>query len=437
MASGRGQGHGGAVRRVAVLTVHSSPLDPPGVGDSGGMTVWVRAVAAELARRGVASDLYTRATSPDQPPAVEVEPGVRVLHLEAGPLAPVPKQALPRHLCAYLCALLRAQDRYGPYDLVHSHYWVSGWVGRLARERWAIPLVHSFHTLGRVKNAHLAEGDRPEPPIRLAGEERVAAAADLLVASTPTEARQLVELYGAPQGKLAVIPPGVDLARFRPGDRAAARAALGARRRHLLAFAGRLQPHKGPDLAVRALAALCRRRPGLDVELVVVGGPSGGDQREPARLRRLACDLGVASRVRFLDPQPHDRLPVLFQAADALLVPSCSESFGLVALEAQACGTPVVATRTGGLVHAVGQGTTGVLVASRDPEAWARAIEELLANPRRHAAMRAAAARFAGAHGWGETATRLLAAYAGLVEMARGGLLAAARGPGLALGWTS
>jgi D-inositol-3-phosphate glycosyltransferase len=246
------------VRRVAVLSVHTSPLAPPGVGDSGGMNVTVRALAGELARAGIESDLYTRATSPDDPLVVEVEPGVRVLHLPAGPLEPVPKHTLPRYLCAFLCSLLRAGERHGPYDVLHSHYWVSGWVARLARERWDSPVAHSFHTLGRVKNLSLADGDEPEPPTRLAGEERVVAAADCLLAPTPVEARQLVELYGAVPAKVRIVPHGVDQTRFHPGDREAARAALGVAHRHVLAFVGRLQPLKGPDVAVLSLAALRR-----------------------------------------------------------------------------------------------------------------------------------------------------------------------------------
>jgi D-inositol-3-phosphate glycosyltransferase len=404
------------VRRVAVLSVHSSPLAPPGVGDSGGMNVTIRALAGELARAGIESDLYTRATSTDDPPVVELQPGVRLLHLPAGPPAPVPKQALPRYLCAFLCALLRAGERYGPYDVLHSHYWVSGWVARLARERWDSPMVHSFHTLGRVKNLSLADGDEPEPPTRLAGEERVAAAADCLLAPTPVEARQLVELYGADPARVRVVPYGVDRARFHPGDREAARAALGVTRPHVLAFVGRLQPLKAPDVAVLALAALARQRPDLDVELLVIGGASGNGNAEPARLARLAADAGVADRVRFLAAQPHDRLATVYQAADLVLMPSWSESFGLVALEAQACGTPVVAAEVGGLQHAVGDGTTGVLVDSHQPEVWAGAVARLLSNPRRLAAMGTAAARFAGVHGWDRTAARLLGIYGDLVQ---------------------
>ncbi len=411
------------VRRVAVLTVHSSPLAPPGVGDSGGMNVHVLALASELARAGVASDIYTRATSTDDPPVFEVEPGVRVLHLPAGPPEPIPKQLLPRYLCAFLCSLLRAGEGNGPYDLLHSHYWVSGWVARLARERWSSPVVHSFHTLGRVKNSSLATGEEPEPPTRLAGEERVVATADCLLAATPSEARQLTELYGAPPSKVRIVPHGVDRSRFHPGDRATARAALGVSRRHVLAFVGRLQPLKAPDVAVQALSLLRRRRPELDVELLVVGGPSGNGMEEPQRSAALARQEGVADRVRFLPAQPHSRLATVYQAADLLLVPSRSESFGLVALEAQACGTPVVAARVGGLSHAVGDGTTGLLLSDHDPERWAMAVADLLASPRRLAAMGLAAARFAGAHGWDLTASRLLGVYGELLQGMRAPLL--------------
>ncbi len=404
------------VRRVAVLSVHSSPLAIPGVGDSGGMNVHIRALASELARAGVESDLFTRATSPDDPPVVEVEPGVRVLHLPAGPLEPIPKQALPRYLCAFLCSLLRAGERHGPYDLLHSHYWVSGWVARLARERWDSPVVHSFHTLGRVKNGSLAEGEEPEPPSRLAGEERVVATADCLTAATPAEARQLIELYGAPPSKVRVVPHGVDRERFHPGDRRAARAELGVRRRHVLAFVGRLQPLKAPDVAVKTLAVLTRDYPDLDVELLVVGGPSGNGMNEPRRLARLARELGVADRVRFEPARPNETLATVYHASDLLLVPSRSESFGLVALEAQACGTPVIAARVGGLNHAVGDGTTGRLLVSHDPREWAAAIAPLLRHPGKLAAMSQAAARFAGVHGWDVTAGKLLDTYSELLQ---------------------
>jgi D-inositol-3-phosphate glycosyltransferase len=291
-------------------------------------------------------------------------------------------------------------------------------VARLARERWDSPVAHSFHTLGRVKNLSLAAGDRPEPPTRLAGEERVVAAADRLLAPTPAEARQLVELYGAAPARVRIVPHGVDRSRFHPGDRQAARAALGVAHRHVLAFVGRLQPLKAPDVAVLTLAALRRSRPDLDVELLVVGGASGNGDDQPARLARLAAEAGVGDRVRFLAPRPHHRLATIYRAADLVLMPSWSESFGLVALEAQACGTPVVAAGVGGLLHAVGDGTTGVLLADHQPEAWAATVARLLSSPRRLAAMGAAAARFAGAHGWDRSAARLLRVYEELVRPA-------------------
>jgi D-inositol-3-phosphate glycosyltransferase len=245
----------------------------------------------------------------------------------------------------------------------------------------------------------------------------VAAAADRLLVPTPTEARELVELYGASPAKVSIVPHGVDRTRFHPGDRAAARAALGVARPHVLAFVGRLQPLKAPDVAVLTLAALRRQRPDLDPELLVVGGASGNGSGEPARLARLAATHGVADRVRFLAPRPHDRLAAIYRAADLVLMPSWSESFGLVALEAQACGTPVVAAGVGGLVHAVGDGTTGVLLASHQPEAWAATVAQLLSSPRRLAAMGAAAARFAGAHGWDQAAARLVEVYRDLVRV--------------------
>jgi D-inositol-3-phosphate glycosyltransferase len=403
------------VRRVAVLSIHSSPAAPPGGGDSGGMNVYIRSVARELAALGVESDLFTRAHEPGLPKVEQLEPGVRLLHLRAGPEGAVPKEDLHGYLAAFLCSLAHAADEHGPYDLIHSHYWLSGWVARVLSQRWRVPFVHTFHTLGRVKNAATAPGESPEPHWRLVGEERVTAAANRLVVPTPVEARQLVEMYAAAPSRIEVIEPGVDTDRFKPGDRRAARAVAGARSRFLLVFAGRLQPLKGPDVAVRSLATLRHRRPDLDVELLVVGGPSGPAASGPGQLAELARAEGVGDRVRFLPPQPQDRLAVILRAADLLLVPSRSESFGLIALEAQACGTPVVATRVGGLSHAVGDGTTGVLVPSRDPGDWAAALARLLTRPRRLEGMRLAAAQFSRGHGWDLTASKLLRLYQHLV----------------------
>lgn len=412
--------HAPPVRRLAVLSIHSSPAAPPGGGDSGGMNVYIRSVAHELAAMGVESDLYTRAHQPGLPPVVELEPGVRLLHLRAGPEGTVPKDDLHGYLAAFLCSLAHAGDEHGPYDLIHSHYWLSGWVARVVSQRWQVPFVHSFHTLGKVKNAATAGSESPEPHWRLVGEERVTAAAHRLVVPTPVEARQLVDLYCAPPGRIKVVEPGVDTRRFVAGDRHRARDSLGVHAKHLLVFAGRLQPLKGPDVAVRTVAELRRCRPDLDVELLVVGGPSGPSGTGPRELAALARAEEIGDLVRFLPPQPQDRLADILRAADLLLVPSLSESFGLIALEAQACGTPVVATRVGGLSHAVGDGTTGVLVPTRDPADWALAVAGLLDHPRRLAAMRLAAAQFSRGHGWDVTAAKLLRVYQELTAVGAG-----------------
>src|SRR3954454_1363773 len=242
------------VRRVAMLSVHTSPLDAPGGGDAGGMNVYIVETAKRLAERGVEVEVFTRATSSDQPPVVDLFPGVQVRHVTAGPFEGLAKGDLPAQLCAFNAGVMRAELRQQPgwYDVLHSHYWLSGQFGSLARERWGVPLVHSAHTLARVKNASLADGDEPEPMVRVIGEDQVVAEADRLISNTDEEARQLVELYGCDPQRTVTIPPGVDLARFRPGSRVAARTLLGLPRDAVvLAFVGRIQPLKGPDVLLR------------------------------------------------------------------------------------------------------------------------------------------------------------------------------------------
>jgi D-inositol-3-phosphate glycosyltransferase len=237
-------------RRVCVLSVHTSPLEQAGTGDAGGMNVYVVETATRMARRGVAVEIFTRATSSEQPPVAALAPGVLVRHVAAGPFEGLGKNDLPSQLCAFTAGVLRAEARHEPgyYDVIHSHYWLSGQVGWLARDRWGVPLVHSAHTLARVKNAALAEGDEPEPMVRVIGEDQVVAEADRLISNTEEEARQLVELYHADPQRTVTIPPGVDLGRFRPGSRVAARVQLGLPRDAVvLAFVGRIQPLKGPD----------------------------------------------------------------------------------------------------------------------------------------------------------------------------------------------
>jgi len=307
----------------------------------------------------------------------------------------------------------------GAYDIIHSHYWLSGQVGWLAKQRWGVPLVHSAHTLAKVKNASLADGDRPEPRARIIGEEQVTAAADRLIANTPREARDLVDRYDAALDRVVVVEPGVDLESFTPtSSNRAARARLGLPLDgFVVAFVGRIQPLKAPDVVLRAAAELRRTDPALAarVTTVIVGGPSGSGLDKPTALIDLAASLSITGSVRFLPPLPRDELADLYRAADLVAVPSHNESFGLVALEAQACGTPVVAASVGGLVTAVRDGVSGSLVDSHDPADWARVIGGLLHEPARRQLLSAGAVEHARDFSWDRTAARLLDAYASAI----------------------
>ncbi|MGH3852815.1 MAG: D-inositol-3-phosphate glycosyltransferase [Pseudonocardiaceae bacterium] len=405
------------MRRVAVLSVHTSPLESPGVGDAGGMNVYIVQTATRLARRGIEVEVFTRATSSELPLVVELTPGVTVRHIAAGPYEGLAKNDLPAQLCVFTAGVLRAEAHREPgyYDLVHSHYWLSGQVGWLARDRWGVPLVHTAHTLAKVKNAALAHGDAPEPHTRVLGEQQVVTEADRLVANTPAETTQLVELYGADPARTATIAPGVDLELFTPGSRDVARARWGLPRDGVvLAFIGRIQPHKGPDVLLRAAAEMLRRDPALRERLrvLVVGGPSGNGLAEPAMLHKLAAELGIAERVVFAPPQSGSALVGVYRAADVVAVPSYSESFGLVALEAQACGTPVVAAAVGGLPVAVADGVSGQLVGSHHPADWADALSAVALHPRRRAKLAAGAVRHAPRFSWERTTAALLGVYA-------------------------
>jgi D-inositol-3-phosphate glycosyltransferase len=389
-----------------VLSVHTSPLAQPGTGDAGGMNVYVLQSALQMARRGVEVEIFTRATTSTDQPVVKVAPGVLVRNVVAGPFEGLDKNDLPTQLCAFTAGVLRAEATYEPgyYDIVHSHYWLSGQVGWLARDRWAVPLVHTAHTLAAVKNAALADGDSPEPPLRAVGEQQVVDEADRLIVNTEHEAHQLVSLHHADPARIDVVHPGVDLEMFTPGDKRAARAALGLDvNESVLAFVGRIQPLKAPDVLLSAAAKL----PG--VRVLVAGGPSGSGLAAPDGLLRLADELGIADRVTFLPPQTRDQLVDVYRAADLVAVPSYSESFGLVAIEAQACGTPVVAAAVGGLPVAVRDGVSGTLVDGHDVDDWAAAIDALLR--RGPETMRAAAVEHASTFSWTHTVDALLASY--------------------------
>lgn len=406
--------------RVAVVSLHTSPLDQPGSGDAGGMNVFIRAAADRVAAHGVDVDVFTRCRGQGLREVEELGGGSRLIQVKAGPCAPMPKEELPRYLPEFLGGVLRRQRLEGAgYDVVHTHYWLSGWVGRSTKEIWGVPLVASFHTLGKVKNYSLALGESPESSERLSGEQRVIADADRLVAATPAEASQLVGLYRADAERIRVVPPGVDHELFfpRPRDEASARLHLAGAR--LLLFVGRLQAHKGPDIAVRTLAEAVARDPHAaeDVVLAIVGGPSGsGHGADVARLMNLASALGVGERVMFFPPQPQARLADFYAAAEALLVPSRSESFGLVALEAEACGTPVVAAAVGGLRYVVDDGVTGFLVDGHDPADHADRVLEILGDRARSRRMGAAAVAHSLRFSWDATASEILAVYRELLD---------------------
>ena len=399
------------MRQVAMLSVHTSPLAQPGTGDGGGMNVYVQSLGTALARAGVGVDVLTRAEHPEQPPCVEIEPGFRVLHVPAGPLAPVPRRMLPELVGPFTDAA-HVLLREGGHDVLHANYWVSGAVGHRLKHELDLPLVTTFHTLERVK-AEVGLGEADALGLRPRIEAEVVRCADLVLASTDDEHDQLVRFYGADASRIDIVAPGVDHNVFFPGDRTAARRHLGLASGPVVLFVGRIQPLKGVDLAVRALAEVGDRR----AQLVVVGGPSGPDgPAELALLRTLVAELGVEHRVQFVEPQPHDSLADYYRAADVCVVPSRTESFGLVALEAAACGTPVVAASVGGLQRLVDDGVTGYLVHDRDPAAYAAHIDRVLRDG--GDTMRAQAVARSARYRWSIAAARLRRHYDDLTARA-------------------
>ena len=401
------------MRRLAVLSLHTSPLAQPGQGDSGGMNVYVRELVSALAQAGVEADVFTRRWDDTSPEVVEVEPGFRVVHVEAGPPG-LAKEQLPDVVDDFADGVRSHLQNLGDVDAIHANYWLSGVAGHRLKHELDLPLVSTFHTLARVK----AETGDSEPELRVQAEAEVIACSDAILASCAAEADQLERLYGADPARIELVSPGVDHAFFSPGDRAGARAALA----HLdlgtgpvLLFVGRIQPLKGLDVAVRALAALGRP----DARLVVVGGASGvGGTAEVGRVDKLIAALGVADQLRMVDPVPHHLLSTYYRAADVVLVPSRSESFGLVALEAAACGTPVVAAAVGGLLTLVEHGRTGFLVEGRDPEAFAAHAEQILRSPALAEDLSRQAAQRARGYTWSTAAGRLRRVYGDLTARA-------------------
>ena len=393
-----------------MLSFHTSPLAQPGVGDSGGMNVYVRELVAGLAHAGVEVTTYTREWRSGLPREVLVEPNHRVVHVPAGRID-LPKEELEGMIPTFTDFVLDDIRHAHVADVVHANYWLSGVAGHSIKHELGIPLVTTFHTLARVK----AEGGDPEPERRERAEAQIIGCADAICVSCDEEEDQFRRLYGNPPGLVEIVAPGVEHAFFTPGDKRGARFALGMGEGPVLLFVGRIQPLKGVDVAVRALAALNRR----DASLYVVGGASGlqGDT-EVARVNALINELGLTQQVHFVEPQAHHILSTYYRAADAVWVPSRSESFGLVALEAAACGTPVIANAVGGLLSLVDHGLTGYLVADRDPEMFAKYTAELLNNPALASAMSIAAAERGRRYTWSFAAARLRRVYTDITSRA-------------------
>ncbi len=401
------------VRRVALVSLHTSPAAQPGTADAGGMNVVLLGLATELAARGVEVDLLTRAVGP--PRVRELSPGVTLRELAAGDAGELPKEQL-RSVTDEFGEAVAELARQSRYDVIHAHYWLSGIASLPVALELGVPFVQSFHTVAAMKNAAVTDAD--EPVIRIRSEGYLGRQADAVIAESSAEAAALIDTAGVPAEAIWIIPPGVDLELFRPREaatRQALRLALDiADDREIVALAGRIQPLKGHELAVRTLGALRAR--GVTVPyLVVAGEPTPGGESYVHDLQALALELGVADEVRFVGALDRERLAELLDAASVTLVPSFSETFGLVALESAASGTPVLASRSGGLVESVNDTVTGMLMDTRDPELWAVELESLLADRDRAARLGAAGRVFAEHFTWGAAATSLLGVYASLV----------------------
>ena len=392
------------IRRVAFLSLHTSPMEQPGSGDAGGMNVYVRALAAALAETGIEVEIFTRSTSARQPAVEHPAPGVCVHNVLAGPTRKLPKEELPELLHSMVAEIdrIRQLQPHGRYDVIHSHYWVSGVAGLELSQLWGLPLVHTMHTMAKVKNLLLESGERPEPRRREEGEQRIVDGATRLIANTGTEAAELVSHYHADADRIDVAAPGVDLDVFTPAFRSAARAEHGVPPGtfHLL-FAGRIQRLKGPQVLIRAAALLRSRRPDIDLQLTILGAVSGAKDFD---LLSLISAAGLDDVATHHPPVNAPELASWYRSADVVVMPSYSESFGLVALEAQACGTPVVATRVGGLSRAVFDGRTGLLVDGHKASDWASALESLHDDPETRLDMGRAASVHAQGFGWQRTA---------------------------------
>lgn len=397
--------------RVAVLSVHTCPLAALGGKETGGMNVYVRESARALGRMGVQVDVFTRSQDPGIRRIVPLGEGARVIHLPAGPQRPYPKESVHRHLPEFVEGIESFRESEDlAYDLIHAHYWLSGVAGLALRERWDTPVVQMFHTLGRLKNTVARAPDELEPELRIREETRIIGAVDRIVAANVVERAHLVWYYGAVADRIAVIPCGVDTELFQPMGGATAKDLLGLPPAPMLLYVGRLQPIKGLETLLEAMVHL----PDVARLLIV-----GGDQDEPENghgeyLRGRVTALGLGERVRFLGAQPQERLRLFYAASDVTVMPSYYESFGMVALEAMACGSPVVASRVGGLTTTVRDGVTGYLVPEGDAGALAARLAGILADSRLRERLGREATRWAAEHRWPCVAERVCGLYAEL-----------------------
>lgn len=411
--------------RIAMLSTHTSPLATLGGKDTGGMNVYVRELSRELGRRGIDVDIYTRSQDPGTPRQQEPWPQVRVIQIPAGPEAPQERSRLFQHMPEFVEGVRRFAAAEGiGYHLVHSHYWLSGWVALELKRAWQVPVIQMFHTLGHLKLAAAAPGQAREAEERTQVEAQIMRHADRIVAATPADRRQMVEYYGAERARIAVVAPGVDLGLFRPIDRAQARRYVGLANgdEKLLLFVGRLDPVKGLDVLFEALCQLLRsmepshRR---NICLAIIGGDgedAGAVRGEADCLDEVKERFGLGEMVAFLGSRSQDTLPYYYAAADVCVMPSLYESFGLVALEAMACGTPVVASRVGGLPYVVRDGETGLLVPDSDPAALAEGLRRVLVEPELRDRLGAQGQRVARRYSWRRVASGNLNLYRQLLR---------------------
>jgi len=414
--NGRGTGDFGNIRRVAMLSVHTSPIATLGVKDGGGMNVYVRELSRQLGRQGVAVDIFTRRSDPHTPEIVDLTHNVRVVHITAGPPAPLGKEELFALTADFAAEMAYFGLRDGvSYDVIHAHYWLSGWVALALRQYWPAPIVQMFHTLAALKEeAARGAADGRESTLRLDGERCLIDRVDAIVAGNARERAEIIWWYGASTPRITTIPCGIDLERFRPTDRAVAREELGLGDDPHLLFVGRIDPIKGIDFLIDGYAGLRADWTGTGTpRLIIVGGElrDGALGPDLTRVYDRAAALGVADGLIFRGPQPHETLPLYYAATDFTVVPSRYESFGLVAIESMACGTPVVASRAGGLAYTVDDGRNGFLVPYGDAPTLAATLDRVLTDHAALPALRAGALATAQGYSWADVARRIRCLY--------------------------